>query len=252
MLYEKRKHQRIGSCRICCAKSVQLTWDHIPPKGAVELTEVEITAIFNALNPEASKQRPEFSQNGLKLRKICGECNSLLGNKYAPALIDFSLAVARLLKSQLIFPDVLHIRSQPNLIARSILGHLMAANLTGEDEGFDSAIRPAVLGEYCPIPESISIFYWLHPFDNQITLPGFFMPAKDGEVAKIGVFGVLKYFPVGFLLTDQAEYDELEELSRWRGEPSERDIDLPVRLSKQSRDPFWPERPREGSYSILL
>lgn len=32
-----------------CRQERDLTWDHIPPKGAIELTAVEIETVFNRL-----------------------------------------------------------------------------------------------------------------------------------------------------------------------------------------------------------
>lgn len=250
MLYKKCKRERIGNCRICSSKNVELSWDHVPPKGAIELTEVEIRNIVNAFVRGAVNQRPEFSQNGLKLRTICADCNSLLGKAYDPALIDFSLAMSRVLRSRLTFPEILHIRGQPNLIAKSIFGHLMAANLTGEDDGFDSAMRPVVLDVDHPIPEDIHIFYWIHPYDHQVTLPNFVMPAVKGRFDKPGTFSVLKFFPLGFAVSDQSEYLDLQELTRWTSEQASVERDLLVRLSEHSDNPFWPEWPGDNGYLV--
>jgi len=206
--YKKHKRTRIGHCNIC-GRYCQLTWDHIPPRGGIELEAVEINRVVGVLASGLTAQQPDISQNGLKYRTICSNCNSLLGRKFDPAMNEFAFSIGRLLKSRLAFPDIVHIEARPTAIVRAVLGHLLAARLSAQDAFFDPSIRELIMGNVASIPSDIHVFYWVHPYAQQIVFREGMMPAKRGNFSEFQRFGVLKYFPIAYLVSDYPEYEGL-------------------------------------------
>lgn len=253
MHYKNRKRDKVGTCRICLATDVDLSWDHVPPKGAIEIQEVEINKISKAFFSSYDQSQPELSQNGLKFRTICESCNSdILGGVYDPAIVQFAKEVARIVRSELCFPRKVHVRARPNAVARAVVGHLMAANITGVDEGFDAALRDSVVNSSADLPADIHVYYWLHPFSHQVVMPNC-MLVDISEAERSRIVSILKFFPLGFLVSDERLDDRegIFELTGQRRGAVDFEADLAIEIGRQSRDPFWPERP-QGNRALLL
>ena len=90
--YREHKGHKTGPCNICGTRG-QLTWDHVPPKGGVDLQLVEIERATAVFTSSLGMEKPEISQNGLKFRTLCATCNNKrLGAKFDPALNSLALA----------------------------------------------------------------------------------------------------------------------------------------------------------------
>lgn len=246
LLYRKYKRRRVGPCNMC-GKTGPLTWDHVPPQGGIDLQPVEIDRAVAALVSSLALDRPEISNDGLKYRTLCGDCNSLLGSQYDTALNELALTVGSFLKTPLELPPILHVDARPTAIARAVLGHLLAARLSSVDAFFDPVIRKLVFDPVLPIPGELHIFYWIHPYAQQVVLRDCLMPLKRGRYSEFQRFGVLKYFPIGYLVTTAPEYEGLEALTLWRNEPSATVVKLPIKL-REVRDAFWPEAPAPDNF----
>lgn len=246
LLYKKFRRRKRGKCNLC-GKVDRLTWDHVPPQGGIELQAVEIDRIAGAMVSGLAVDKPEVSHDGLKFRTLCSNCNSLLGRKYDPALNSLARTTGRFLKSNLALPKVVNIDARPTAVARGVLGHLLAARLSEADTFYDPLIRELVFDEEAPIPKDVSVFYWIHPYPVQIVLRDCLMPAKRGHYSDFQRFGVLKYFPLAFLVTNVGEYEGLESLTSWRSEPCSTEVKLPVHLDRV-RDAYWPEAPAPDNF----
>ena len=246
LLYRKFKRRQFGLCNLCL-KEKDLTWDHVPPKGGIELLPVEIDRIASCLISGLQAQKPEISHDGLKFRTLCADCNSLLGRLYDPALNKFALGVGRFLRTSLYLPEIIHLEIRPTAVARAVLGHLLAARLSTVDAFFDPVIRTIVSDPDMAIPDNLSVFYWVHPYARQIIFRDALMPKKRGDFSEFQRIGTLKYFPLGFLVTDAPQYESLEALTHWRKEPTSTTINVPIKL-KEVRDPYWPEAPTPGNF----
>jgi hypothetical protein len=85
MKYASTKRTKRDECNICRTVA-DLTWDHVPPQGSIEITPIEIHRLYAQVLPEAKFKKPLIMQNGNKYRTICKACNSLLGGHYDPAI----------------------------------------------------------------------------------------------------------------------------------------------------------------------
>jgi hypothetical protein len=244
--YRKYKRRKVGPCNLC-GKTGPLTWDHVPPQGGIQLQSVEIDRVVGHLVSTLASARPERSHDGLKFRTLCTNCNARLGAHYDPALNDFALAVGRFLNSTLEFPSLVHIDARPTAIARAVLGHPLAARLSSTEAFFDPTIRQLVFDSQQPLPTDLNVFYWVHPYAQQIVLRDCLMPLRRGRYSEFQRFGVLKYFPIGYLVTTATEYEGLAALTVWRNEPSSTVVKLPVRF-QEVREIYWPEAPAPDNF----
>ena len=190
MHYVKYKREKSGQCNIC-KREGPLTWDHVPPKGSIELSAVEMQTMFQALSGNSEPPKYKISQNGVKFRTICESCNNLLGKRYDPALNAFANDVGQFLKSRLTFPSIIKIPTKPQLLMRAILGHLLAGKIELDASLFDEQIRGFLFDDSAPQPDEIYIFYWIYPYEHQVILRDVGMPAKRGNFSDFGVFQIL-------------------------------------------------------------
>ena len=245
LLYKDFKRRRFGRCNLC-GKTRQLTWDHVPPKGGIELLPVDIDRVISRFIPALKQVRPEISNDGLGFRTLCGRCNSLLSD-YDEALNSLALTAGRFLNSVLLLPPIVRLEARPTAIARAILGHLLAARLGVRDTFFDSMTRAVVLDPDVNIPSQLNINYWPYPHKTQIILRDCLMPKKRGDFSEFQQFGLLKYFPLAYLVTDAPEYEDLPSLTVWRNEPSNTIIELPIDF-RRIYEVDWPEAPADGNF----
>jgi hypothetical protein len=239
LAYRKFKRRRVGPCNVCGAIG-PLTWDHVPPKGGIELEPVEINRVAGLFISGIGQESSEVSHDGLKFRTLCAEHNSYLGSHYDPALNDFALTVGRFLRTNLSLPQVLHVEARPSAIVRAVLGHILAARLSSMDSFCDHVIRETILAPDGVVPDDINIFYWIYPYAHQIVLRNAVMPLRRGDFSAFQQFGLLKYFPIAYLVTTAHTYEGLDSLTMWRHLPSSATVRVPVNLGG-IRDPYWPE-----------
>jgi len=76
--YAKMKRDKNHFCNICKSKTL-LTWDHVPPQGGIDITPVEQETILERLTASKDDRQYLISQNGVKYRTICKDCNDRLG-----------------------------------------------------------------------------------------------------------------------------------------------------------------------------
>lgn len=183
-------------CNLCQKKVAKLSEDHVPPKGWMTPRHVTIESY-----PEGSAEdiyRLSTSHNGLKFRTLCSECNNLLGARYDKALKDFTVNVTNVIQSPLNVFNSFPVETQPALVAKAVLGHILAAK-TGEcGTPVDEKMRRYVLGKDLKLSSQIKVYYWYFPYDTAIiSLDKIVYDIFEGGHA---YFSVLKYYPIAFLM----------------------------------------------------
>lgn len=240
MLYLKTKREKVSRCNIC-SRDTALSWDHVPPKGGIELSPVEQETVFQRLVLKPDEHHKYFeSQNGVKFRTICTRCNNLLGHSYDPILNDFALSIGRMLRTALTIPDVVQVKTRPNRLVRSIFGHLLASKGHIEDTVPDRLMRQVVLDPALDIPQELQVQYWIHPFSNIVIIRDVVMPAVRGVFNESAMFSVLKYFPVGYIVTTLRSYERLHNLTMLCSREIDQEVDVPIFL-RDVRQSDWPE-----------
>jgi hypothetical protein len=212
---------------------------------------VEQETIFQHLVSDPKKQSFTISQNGVKYHTLCGNCNNdWLGKKYDPELNKFGIDIGKLINTKLSLPPVIRVEAKPLAIMKAVLGHLVAAKANIDNVVFDRAIRDIFFDENAPIPDLIHIFYWIYPYSSIIVHRDFAMPAIRGFFNnRAGVFSVLKYFPVAYLLTDLKYYEGLSELTVFRNCKLTESAYIPIPLQK-IHDEDWPDKVDDGNFIL--
>lgn len=111
MFYAKTKREANGPCNIC-KKHSALTWDHVPPKGGIELLPVQLDNFFCKLKgTSATEARMGRSSDGVKYRTICKGCNSFLGAEFDEVINKLNSDITKLVSTQLIMPDTITVKN---------------------------------------------------------------------------------------------------------------------------------------------
>jgi len=238
--YAKIKRDKNDLCNIC-RKQASLSWDHVPPKGGIEVTPVEQETILQRFTGKENERIYSISQNGVKFRTICADCNNKrLGDKYDPVLNEFSLGVGRFLNTTLEMPPIIKYETRPNLLIRAIIGHLLAAKGYFEETTIDEKCRNFILDESATFPVNLKLFYWVYPYPDIVVIRDVVMPAVRGNLGTKGCFSILKYFPIAYLVCDLAQYEGVDDLTFYYDKDPSKVVNIPIKL-KQVKHPQWPE-----------
>ena len=238
-------------CNICQQQST-LTWDHVPPKGSCILGKTKVS-MRPSLNL-AGEPKLRESQNGLKFRTLCRECNNFLGSKYDPEIMNFAHAVKRCFEVRYVhLPSrVLHLPVKVQRLMKGIVGHLLAAKADLDGTNFETVGRKYVLNEKEPLPTDINLFYWMYPYYDLVHVRrDFVMFWPRGTFKTPVVFQTLKYFPVAYLVCDKPQYASLNSLSRYRHAEIDDLVEIPIELDS-GRDEDWPDAPSEHENNVVL
>lgn len=252
--YKKAKRERSDYCNIC-GQFATLTYDHIPPKCC--FNDIKATPI-ETMSGEPEKYNPFCSQNGIKFRSICSQCNNGLLAKYDKALEAFVVKLKEILTSE---PTCTHkaISIRATAVAKSICGHLLAMKGKYDDQCLvDQEFRPFVLDPETPPPQGYSLLLRYYPFSTV-----FFMRdsvilniAKKQEIPD-GTISVLSSFPLAFILCKDSSDCGMIDLFRYcSGNIEDRtDIDFDFTSayfpgSSVMRDPKWPCNIDDTNYGV--
>lgn len=245
MHYSKVKREKYGPCNLC-RQDADLTWDHVPPQGGVELSAVEMRTILETLSGDPDKDRFRITQNGVKYRTLCKACNEWLGQQFDPVLNKLANDVTLLVRSPLHLPPVLEVETKPHRLIRAILGHFVAAKSGLDDVVFDQQVRDFIFDQSAPLPDEINIFYWVYPYPLQVVIRDVGMPSKRGDFSDFMFCQILKYFPVAYLVSTAAEYEGLSKLTQHRSAAPDEVVKLQIGLRDVPHQ-HWPEAPERGN-----
>lgn len=238
----------IGACNICLRVS-PLTDDHVPPKGVLRVKQVEMLNIQHmlALDRPVGRKRGRLMQSGVLFKSLCADCNNrILGARYDPELVQAANAVTDFLRTSVAIPKSVSVRLRPGLLARSVLGHMLAVGLNRiERTPLLDDVRQFVLDEERPMPADIDFHYWVYPYHRQLSL-------RDAAIA-LDFFSVhivvwcLKFFPLGFLVTWGNEHPNripVRSIKPYMLHAGTHEVNLPFDLDRVPHQ-TWPEQPTD-------
>ncbi|MBY8033807.1 hypothetical protein KW465_01980 [Vibrio fluvialis] len=198
------KGPKHGYCAIC-REHGKLTREHVPPAGCGNVSNVVLKSLSKIGSKD--KRHSVVSQGGLTFGSTCHKCNNdRLGTSYDPELIKLYREMKDLSNSiqsnQLVLPRYKTFFVKPQKIARSVIGHIIAAN------SISTLLEPTAhsgiysdLVEYfkdgdVPLPDNVEIYYWFYPSRDIKVLKSFGRSFKWGVNPVVG--DVLKFFPLAF------------------------------------------------------
>lgn len=196
-----------GYC-VICREYGSLSREHVVPQGCGNVSDKIVLLASDYFNsPEQLKGNR--SQGGIHFKTVCGYCNSLLGSKYDKELIKFTKDVEQYINSLTYgfeFNKTTYTSYKTVKIAKAIIGHLLAANSVNDTShseplgGAYNQLARFVLDENLPLPDDISIYYWLYPYRPIKMLRSIgIININDPSQQVIG--DILKFYPVAFLVS---------------------------------------------------
>ena len=216
--------------------------------GRFAVAPLDQYTILERLAGRSLKPNRMLTQNGVKYRTLCERCNSyLLGGGYDRTLNEFTLTVGRFLNTTLPLPSQVAIATKPARLLRSLFGHLLAAKAELEHSKPDEAMRQYVLDRVARVPPALNVSYFVYPYPDFVIIRDVVMPARRGRFDSMGIFSILKYFPIAYIVTNVKEYEGLQSLSFHCPENLDQVVDIPISLeSVQACD--WPEVVDDGNF----
>lgn len=236
-----------GDCNIC-GEYGKLTEDHTPPQGSVKITQMELRHLVEHLAVDPPKEKGRLSQNGVKYRTLCSDCNNrLLGQHYDPDFNSFVNQVSRMVNSCINLPKVVYIKAKPQKIVKAVIGHLMAQRVNGFKKGEKTeALKDWFADVDSTMPDYFRIYYWVYPYRRHVLVRDAVMTHLDlGEPAS---FWLMKFYPIAFLVIwdDPEGYRfNLRSFDRYRLLSPDDEVEIPLDLSNIPHQ-YWPEAPDDN------
>lgn len=247
--YVKVKRSQTGACNICQTQA-DLKWDHVPPQGGINVAPLDQYTILERLAGRSLDPNRMLTQNGVKYRTLCQQCNSkLLGGGYDQTLNEFALTIGRLLKTKLHLPRHVSVVTKPARLLRSLFGHLLAAKAGLEHMKPDEAMRQYVLDPAARLPPDLNVFYFVYPYPDVVVIRDVVMLARRGRFDSKGMFSILKYFPIAYVVANLKQYEGLQSLSFHCPHDLDQEVDIQIPL-RTPRPRDWPEVVDDGNLVI--
>ena len=189
-------------CRIC-GKITELTKDHVPPKSLGNYKNLKYNKAFSLFDDYIGPEY--FSRNargGLYFQTICKECNShVLGDRKDRALKEFYDSVANSLSEIILVPRFINCSIEVNNVARSVIGHLLAAKEDYDSSKKENVLREYVLNEDSMPPAGMKLYYFLYPYKSIFINRDSAYAERINYKNKVMIFSCFYVFPIAFLLT---------------------------------------------------
>lgn len=239
--FVKVKRGKTGVCNICLTPC-DLQWDHVPPQGGIDVVPLEQYTILERLAGRADKPNRLLTQNGVKFQTLCRNCNTnILGGQYDRTLNDFACVVGQFLKNEHPLPSTAIFTTKPARLLRSLFGHLLAAKAEVMHSKPDVAMRRFVLDPTAPLPQELNVFYWVYPHPQVHVARDIVMLSLYASLAGTpGIFSILKYFPVAYLVTNLTAYEGLPSLSGLFSPAIDAEVQITLPLTGL-KPPDWPD-----------
>jgi hypothetical protein len=266
-----------GYCNLCNQLG-ELTRDHVPPKGSVNLRRAELRPLLERVKSDSGGSKTAFFANmppgkprrilqgGPDYRSICSDCNNrLLGTRYDPEIKRISEEVALCVKAAsrgIILPDQMKVSVRSHFLLRGIIGHLLAAREPEEPERpapspqnrmrFYNSLREYFLNETLPLPAGVTFFYWTYPSRHAVLVRSLMIGSRvTGQV----IMGdLLKFFPIAYFVANTRADSLSLDTPNIVGDGCN-DMDCKVELFidlKSIKRLEWPELVRSGEFYTLM
>lgn len=248
-----------------------MTWDHVPPKSCFNNLRTEYNRLFGELQLEKELQREaekttryDLSQNGIKFRTICKKCNrDLLGANYDKELKKFVDITHTSISTTLTEHRYQQCELNANKIARSVVGHLLAAKTEyDEHTEVDLALRQFFLTDKITPPEDMSLLYYVYPHPEIVIARDYVignLKDSENELPK-GLISSIYSYPVAFILCNDETSCGLKDLFSYCSEDINAIAKICIDLSSYKhedgaiRNPSWPvnlSKDRHGASFVI-
>lgn len=250
---------RKGRCA-ACGSARKLSSDHVPPQSVVPPRPVEVKLLANILGTGERLRAPRPGFAAKEFHSLCEDCNGrLLGSAFDPALARFAKAAATWVRSAsiLALPKTATLSLQPGLVARAVIGHLLAALPVREmgpkewENPANVAMREFFLGSALSLPPSLQLLVW--PYASSRTIVGKSFVRIELRPKGTHLMDLLKFYPLAFAVLFDGTSRDLPHLCRISPENAGTvegacEISIPLISVPQFH---WPERPTDDGFLLV-
>lgn len=243
--------EKDGTDPLCniCLRPKTLTEDHVPPKGVVGNDAVIIDPVLSRMATGKPFQHKLISQNGVKFKTICADCNGRM-KQGDNRLKRLAREVRSIIESPIYRLRPVLVNTPPNIIMRSVLGHLLAAKTETGYKPFEVNTRPCIQDYSVSIPDNLHLFYWVYPFRTIRIWRDFATTTIPGRADSLASFQLLKFYPLAFLVTEASHFKGLHTLDEFRNSGLSEKADLMLHLDGVPVED-WPESPEDDRMVML-
>lgn len=222
-----QKHGGNQECNICKTVTT-LTKEHTPPRGCLLHADSLNLSVRPRFNPEA---RPVFTQTGIRHVTTCRRCNGEWLSVYDNYLKQFCVNVDKFWTALNTggAPE-LHVLCDVNAVMKSVLGHVLAANIYTPNGPEYDEMRRFVDPKQVPFSPRIHVYYYIHE-DDGVYLEQSSWYLHGSDFANISV---LKWRPVAFIVSSRPLQIGLPPLNDFL---TGSNVELPVPI--RAKEPFW-------------
>ena len=234
----------------------------MPPKSVVPASPIAVRRVADALDRDVDKQPPRAGHTAVTFPTLCAQCNNdELGAIHDPALARFANAFSTWIRGALdlylTLPHVATVEYQPALVARAVIGHLLAAEPDRElrreplNDAFTVAMRRYFLSDAIALPAQFRLYVWSHPFSETVIARDIqYLDTRSGDPVTAHT---LKFYPLAFALVSvERNMPRIDAVQIAPvgidvvGESAE--IEIPLRRSPGRT---WPEQPQHSGLVLL-
>lgn len=204
------EHVRIkdGYCLIC-GEYGALTMDHVPPKGAINISKIEQKHIFEVLGSDGLNLKGIKSINGSRFKTICANCNNkIIGNndqEVALVIKELNTKIKNYFYNNHSIYNSVSVSFNPISFCRAMIGHILSAttvNHCRKEPVYSPYFKPLqdfVLGNDNAINNTHDIYYWFYPNKMHLSskMVSFY---NNGNFCSLSI---LSFFPIAFMLTEK-------------------------------------------------
>lgn len=198
--YGKKKKAKVDICNIC-GKKGKLTWEHVPSKSCNNNTNYRINKLFTV---DKTKLVYE-SQNGIKYRTICEECNNKkLGANLDKEFLLFYQQTKDFVEAAKSREEVGIININLVDVIKCLFCKFLAMDIEFMRDKVSMAMRNFIFEN--KISDNLHVYFRLYPYNTIIQTRNHI----TGQILKNnysteGVISLLYYYPFAFILSDQEE-----------------------------------------------
>lgn len=253
--------RHLGNRCSICLKRLELTDEHIFPRGLTIPGTKQIRELLPNIDPNRKGGRgTRLSQNGLKLKTTCANCNNnLLGQVYDPALKELYDQASLFIRNRnLLFGRNIKLEKiKLNKVVRAVIGHMLASDTAPNSRAPKTReMRRLFFNHNHVVSSGYSVLMWLYPAKEQAVIRDIFVAKEFGANSEnILWVSAYKTFPLAFAITHQPKkepppYKEIVDLTPHL--TSKIDDQFNISLPIKNFPPFiWPEAPPEDG-AILM
>lgn len=201
MYRKKIKKDRVDICNIC-GKVKPLTWEHVPPQCCDNNGEFKINKLFNIDNINEKLD----SQNGIKYRTLCDNCNNnILGANADIAFEDFYKKVKLFCQDLKKLTDEAIININLVQVLKCLFGKLLAMDEFFATDNISKAMREFILEDKIDF-DNLHVYFWIYPYNTSIQARLHVSRQVGGiKYNTEGLISLLYFYPLAFVVSSQKE-----------------------------------------------